>query len=129
MSHVVVDGRQHDRHHFPVLAMTFDSDCQWLAVLSPSGIGFWSLAKHQWAGSRYLDSKGRRVELLHIHQSRAKLPDTLVVWRDGSLTNLDGEEDVQPVDVTICLQTLTCGEAYSRNGKIPSVSRPHARMI
>lgn len=112
-SYVVADGRHEHHQLFPILTVQIDDQCFWLALLSTSRISFWSLPERQWTRSRPIESKNRRLECLWLDsRHNRRLPAALIVWRDGTVTDLLGGDDEVGDDLNISGVPLSCAQVF-----------------
>jgi hypothetical protein len=103
---------------FPVLGLATDDDSKWLAILSPYQVAFWSLEDRVWGPRVAVDLFSHRPEAIFF---APKLPDDerhlFIVRRNGTVTELFGQESSGTEDFVIWESPLLCAEPLVSRGR------------
>lgn len=107
-----------DESPFPVLAIAFDEDARWLALLSTSRISIWDLANRVWAHSISMDSPGQRPEAFFFlpKMSPAAPPGLVIVHRNGTLKEVQAGAGESGTEFAIGDSALACARPLILKG-------------
>lgn len=114
---------------FPVLAISIDSDSNWLAVLSAQNRVFlWNIPEGRWGPSIHVDVKGRiPVAFFFGHDVTEFIDPVFVVRHNGLMSELHVESG-ENVELQICRSPLV---SVRQHFEKPTVTTPNppARII
>lgn len=103
---------------FPVLAIATDHESKWLAILSPFQVTFWNLADRVWGPTVAVDLFGQRPEAVFFApRLSSEAPHLIIVRRNGTVTELFGEEGSGTEDSVISENPLICAEPLISRGE------------
>lgn len=121
-SYVVADGNDTELCPFPILAMSVDDTCTWLALLSTSQVSFWNLQEHRWGGSVPLESTSQRPAAFFFEsRSYTDKPTIILVHHNGTLVELTSGAQIASSVTSICPEPLALARVLFRKSKLGSV--------
>lgn len=128
VTYLVQDPESHI-NPFPVLAISIDSDSNWLAVLSAQNRVFlWNIPEGRWGPSIHVDVKGRiPVAFFFGHDATEFIDPVFVVRQNGLMSELHVESG-EVVELQICRSPLVSVRQHLEkpNATLPN---PPARII
>lgn len=101
---------------FPILALTIDDNCHWLALLSPDRVQFWDIRSERWALSIPIGPDGQKPQAFFFDLPAFHLvPPLLVVRRSGLATRITAH-DQSSTPFVICKSPLVSAEPLITEG-------------
>ncbi|KAE9374637.1 hypothetical protein N431DRAFT_336840 [Stipitochalara longipes BDJ] len=114
---------------FPVLAISIDSDSNWLAVLSAQNrVYLWNLPERRWGPSIDVDVKGRIPVAFFFGHDETEFIDPIFVVRHTGLMSELRVESGENIQLQICRSPLV---SVRQHFEKPTATLPHppARII
>jgi hypothetical protein len=110
---------------FPVLAVSIDSDSNWLAVLSAQNrVYMWNIPERRWGPSMHIDVKGRiPVAFFFGHNDTEFIDPVFIVRHNGLMSELHVESG-EDVELQICRSPLVCVRQHFEKPNVTSPSPP-----
>lgn len=94
---------------FPVLAMTIDSDSNWLAILSAKDmIALWNIPERRWGPTMKVSVKGRTPATFFFGESPTELINPVILVRHNGLMSELHVESGESRELRICRSPLVC---------------------
>jgi WD40 repeat protein len=117
-SYVVADGNDAEMCPFPILGLSIDDTSTWLALLSPSRISFWNLAKHRWIRPVPLENCLQRPAALFFDPiSSTNNPSIILVHYDGTLVQTTADTGIASHGTPISSESLTLARVLTKKSK------------
>jgi hypothetical protein len=122
MSYIIRDPES-DINPFPVLAITIDSDSNWVAILSAKDrVYLWNIPEKRWGPSMHVEMRNRIPAAFNFRHDRTELIDPVVVVRhNGLMSELHVEED-EIRELQICRSPLA---TVRRHFERPNATYPN----
>jgi len=128
MSYIVQDPDS-NIDPFPVLAMTIDSDSNWLALLSKSAISLWNIPERRWGSTMLVDVKSHAPAAFFFGYSQTELINPIIIVRHNGLMTEFHMESGEKISLQICKTSLTCVRPHAEPSLTPNVPPPPLRII
>ena len=121
---------------FPVHALAFDKDHQWLALLTSTHVVLWNLVARKWGPAVPIEVRGQKSEAFFFFTvEEPKTCSIFVVWRDGTVEQIDTENAASRETVLFKEPLLCASPLLSKGGSVnpndmitrsssPDVTRP-----
>jgi WD40 repeat protein len=127
-SHIIQDPES-DINPFPILAMTIDSDSNWLALLSSKGlVALWNIPERRWGPTMKVEVKGAPAAFF-FGSSQTEFIDPLIIVRHNGIMTELLMESKQTTELRICKTPLLCVNAHAEKPLPPSTVTPPLRII
>lgn len=128
MSYIVGDPDS-DIDPFPVLAMTIDSDSNWLALLSKDTVYLWNIPERRWGPQKGVEIKFKAPAAFFFGYSHTELINPIVLVRhSGLMTELHMESGEQ-IELQICKTPLVSVLPHAEPALTPHADPPPLRII
>lgn len=114
---------------FPVLAMTIDSDSNWLAILSTRMVALWNIPERRWGATMDIDVKGRHPASFFFGHSQTELIDPVIIVRYNGMMTEMYVESKEVNELRICRSPLVCVSPHIEKAATPISSPPPLRII
>jgi hypothetical protein len=128
MSYPVYDPESHV-DPFPVLAISIDSDSNWLAILSAKDrVYLWNLPERRWGPSMHVEIRGRTPEAFFFCYDNTEVINPIVIVRHNGLISELHLESGENVELQICRSPLISVRQHLQKPNSNSPNPP-ARII
>jgi hypothetical protein len=98
---------------FPVLSMALDDRGAWLALVTWQRVFFWSVERHEWAGTKDVDLGGHRPEaIFFVTNGPGAVPSLVLVRRNGVGFEIEIETE-RSKDFVICKTPLVWAVSFT----------------
>jgi hypothetical protein len=125
----IVGDSESDVDPFPVLAMTIDSDSNWLALLSKDTVFLWNIPERRWGPTKAVETKYKAPAAFFFGYSQTELINPIIVVRyNGLMTELHMESGEQK-ELQICKTPLVSVLPHVEFPLTPNAVQPPLRII